>query len=127
MVTGDLIDTSPIPGWTVEEEEGQMSAMFVMLSMGLFEMDGGCSVSPGCDTGSPVFDKIVIHLDKKYYGGGDFVIRTVNDSPRNLFIRRATLNGKSLVRPFLRQSEVVKGGEPVLEMGPAPDYDWGTK
>ena len=124
MVTSDLINTSPLHGWEGEEDEGQMSAMYVLLSMGLFEVDGGCSVNPGYDIGSPVFDTIVIHLSDTYYGGHDFMIRTINNSSENMYIQEAWLNGKPLYRPFLPHSELVKGGELVLKMGSKPNYNW---
>lgn len=127
MVTADLINTSPLHGWTGEEDEGQMSAMYVLLSMGLFEINGGCQVNPGYDIGSPVFDKVVIHLSNKYYNGGVFVIKTINNSPENKYIQQAELNGKSLERPYIPNNVLVKGGELVITMGPEPNYSWGVK
>jgi putative alpha-1,2-mannosidase len=49
--------------------------------MGLFEMDGGCAVKPTYDLSSPLFDRIVIHLDPHYYSGKDFVIEAHHNSP----------------------------------------------
>jgi len=126
MVTADLINTSPMHGWTGEEDEGQMSAMYVLLSMGLFEVNGGCSVNPGYDIGSPVFDRVVIHLSDKYYSGKDFIIKTINNSPENKYIMKAELNGKPLKQPFIPNSQLVKGGELILTMGSEPNYTWGV-
>jgi putative alpha-1,2-mannosidase len=49
MVLRDYFEESPYTGWVGEEDEGQMSAYYVMLAMGLFEMQGGCAVRPFYD------------------------------------------------------------------------------
>lgn len=61
---------TPYHGWEGDEDEGQMSAWYVMSAMGLFEMDGGCSAEPMVDLGSPLFEKITVRLDPDYYRGG---------------------------------------------------------
>ena len=40
-----------------DEDQGQMSAWFIMASMGLFQTDGGCRVDPVYEIGSPLFEK----------------------------------------------------------------------
>jgi predicted alpha-1,2-mannosidase len=120
-VMNNLFDTSPYTGWTGEEDEGQMSAYWVMMSMGMFEMDGGCAVKPYYDLSSPLFDKAVIHLDPKYYSGKTFTIRTVNKSDQNIYIQSVKLNGKALTEPRLYHSDIVKGGEIVFVLGPTPN------
>ncbi|MCD6304175.1 MAG: GH92 family glycosyl hydrolase, partial [Planctomycetes bacterium] len=77
----------PIDGWPGDEDQGQMGAWYVMTAMGLFQMNGGCSVRPIYEIASPIFDKVVIHLDPKYYSGGKFIIETRNNSPQNVYIQ----------------------------------------
>jgi putative alpha-1,2-mannosidase len=113
-------------GYTDDEDQGQLGSYFVMAAMGLFEMDGGCSLKPIYEIGSPLFDRIVIHLDKKFYPGREFVIQTKNNSPTNMYIQSATFNGKPLNKPWVYHSEVVKGGKLVLTMGPEPNKNWGS-
>jgi len=48
-ITDVLLDLDPLVGWLGDEDEGQMSSYYVLLSMGLFEMDGGCSSNPYYD------------------------------------------------------------------------------
>jgi predicted alpha-1,2-mannosidase len=120
-----LYNTSPLSGWVGEEDEGQLSAVYVLGSMGLFEMDGGCSVNPGYDLSSPLFDRIVIHLDARYYGGRDFVIEAHNNSPENVYIQSATLNGKPLTKARILHSDITAGGTLAFEMGPRPNTKWG--
>jgi putative alpha-1,2-mannosidase len=96
-----------------------------LLAMGLFEMDGGCSANPGYDLGSVLFDKIILHLDKNYYGGKTFVIETRNNSEKNVFVQSARLNGQPLNIARLSHAAVVNGGKLVLQMGGQPNEEWG--
>jgi putative alpha-1,2-mannosidase len=94
--------------------------------MCLFEMDGGCSEKPIYEIGSPLFSRIIVHLDRKYYPGRQFVIETRNNSPDNIYIQSATLNGKPLDRPWINHSVAVRGATLVLTMGPEPNKNWGS-
>lgn len=116
-----------IYAWPGDEDQGQMGAWFVMSAMGLFEMDGGASVKPFYEIGSPIFEKITIHLDEKYYPGGKFVIEAKNVSKENKYIQSATLDGKSLNKPWFYHSDLVDGGSLVLKMGSKPNKKWGSK
>jgi len=122
-----IIDLSPYNGWFGEEDEGQLSAMFVLTSIGLFETDGGCSVKPRWEIASPIFEKVVIHLDPAFYKGKEFIIETHNNSSENIYIQSAILNGKPLNHPWLYHSDIANGGKLILEMGPMPNKDWGSK
>lgn len=116
---------TPYDGWGGDEDEGQMGGWFVIASMGLFEMDGGVTSNPEFDLSSPLFDKITIHVDKRYNNGLPFVIKTINNSKENVYIQSATLNGKPLKKAKLSFFDVVKGGELVLTLGNTPNYGWG--
>lgn len=118
---------TPYKGWGGDEDEGQMGGWFVIASMGLFEMNGGATANPEFDLTSPLFDKITIHIDKSYHGGKPFVIKTINNSKKNVYIQSASLNGKSLTKPKLPFADVVKGGELILKMGDAPNEKWGVE
>jgi len=124
-VVDSLYNTSPYQGWVGEEDEGQLSAYGVLLMMGLFEMDGGCAARPFYDLSSPLFSRITLHLDKRYYGGNTFTIEARNNSPRNRYIQSATLNGKPLTQPRLHHNDLVKGGRLILQMGAKPNQQWG--
>lgn len=97
-----------------------------MMAMGLFEMDGGCSTKPIYEIGGPLFSRIVIHLDRKYYPGPEFVIEAKNNSLENVYIQSAALNGKPLNRPWICHGDVVKGAKLVLTMGPEANKNWGS-
>lgn len=116
-----------IYAWPGDEDQGQMGAWYVMSAMGLFQMDGGASVNPFYEIGSPIFEKITIHLDQQYYPGKKFVIEAKNASEKNKYIKSANLDGKPLNKPWFYHSELVDGGSLVLEMGHQPNKNWGSK
>lgn len=121
-----LYNTDPLSGWVGEEDEGQLSALYVLWAMGLFEMDGGCSVRPFYDLSGPLFGRIILHLNRRYYGGRDFVIEAHNNSAANIYIQSARLNGRPLDRAWIYHDEIVAGGKLEFEMGPTPNLAWGT-
>lgn len=111
---------SPYVGFNGDEDQGLMGALSVLMKIGLFQLDGGTTENPVYQIGSPVFNKIAITLDNKYYQGKQFIINAKNNSKENLYVQSVKLNGKSLNRMFLYHNEIVTGGELVLEMGPEP-------
>jgi predicted alpha-1,2-mannosidase len=118
--------TTPFNGYPGDEDEGQMGAWYVMSAMGLFEMDGGASTEPVYEISGPIFSKITISLDPKYYPGKEFVIEAKNSSSKNRFIHSATLNGQPLDKFWFKHADLVKGGKLVLEMGPEPNKQWAA-
>jgi predicted alpha-1,2-mannosidase len=108
-----------------DEDQGQMSAWFVMAALGLFQTDGGCSVDPVYELGSPIFPKVVIDLGTQYGRGKSFSIEAINVSRNNKYIQSAVLNGKPLNSFKFPASELLKGGSLKLQMGPKPNKDWG--
>ncbi len=119
--------STPYHGWLGDEDEGQMGAWYVMAAMGLFETDGGVSSKPFYEIGSPIFNKITIALDDKYYSGKTFVIEAKNTSDANRYIQSAKLDGKDLTKPWFYHADLVDGGSLTLEMGAAPNMKWGVK
>lgn len=108
-----------------DEDQGQMSAWFVMASMGLFQTDGGCRVDPIYEIASPLFEKIEIDLGKQFGRGEKFVIKANHASRLNKYVQSAKLNGKALQDFKFPASELLKGGELELEMGAEPNKKWG--
>ena len=119
--------STPMHGWLGDEDEGQMGAWYVMAAIGLFQTDGGVASKPFYELGSPIFKKITITLNNKYYSGKEFIIEARNSSDANRYIQSAKLDGKVLNKPWFYHSELVDGGRLVLEMGPKPNEEWGSK
>ncbi|RLD43575.1 MAG: glycoside hydrolase family 92 protein [Bacteroidetes bacterium] len=118
--------STPVDGWPGDEDQGQMGAWYVMSAMGLFVMNGGGNTEPFYEISGPLFEKISIHLDNKYYPGGKFVIEAKNVSAKNRYIQSAKLDGKPLNKPWFFHSELVDGGKLVLKMGSKPNKRWGS-
>lgn len=101
---------------------GQMSAWYVFSALGFYPADPTSGIYM---IGSPLVDKASITVDAKRALKFNIVAR--NNSPTNFYIQSATLNGKPLQRSWIRHSEIVSGGELVLEMGPRPNRQWAQK
>ena len=125
-ILNEYYGTGPVDGYPGDEDQGQMGAWFVMSAMGLFQVDGGCSPRPFYEIGSPLFDRVVIHLDDQYYPGKTFVIEAVDNSVEHIYIQSAELDGRPLNQPWFYHSDLVDGGMLVLRMGPAPNESWGS-
>ena len=110
-----------------DEDQGQMSAWFVMVALGLFQTDGGCGTVPVYEIGSPIFPKVTIDLGQQYGRGKSFSIEAPNVSRDNKYVQSAKLNGKVLNSFKFPASELLKGGTLVLEMGPEPNINWGIE
>ncbi len=126
LMVQEYFGDDPFDGWPGDEDQGQMGSWFVIASLGLFQMDGGCRENPIYEIGSPLFDKVEIDLDPKYYPGGKFVIETRNNSPFNFFVQKAFLNGKLLNRCWIYAHELQNGGKLELVMGAEPNKNWGV-
>jgi predicted alpha-1,2-mannosidase len=110
-----------------DEDQGQMSAWFVMAALGLFQTDGGCRMDPIFEIGSPLYQKVIINLGKQYNRGEHFIIEAKNASRKNKYIQNAVLNGKYLNSFFFPASDLLKGGKLILEMRDKPNTEWGYK
>lgn len=125
VVLRDYFEESPYTGGVGEEDEGQLCAYYVLLAMGLFEMKGGCEIRPSYDLSSPLFDRVVIHLDANCYSGKTFTLEAQQNSTNNLYIQSAALNGRPLNEARLFHDRIIKGGRLSFNMGPKPNQNWG--
>ncbi|MBT1685581.1 GH92 family glycosyl hydrolase [Dawidia soli] len=112
-----------VEGLVGNEDVGQMSAWYVLAASGLYQV---CPGKSQYDITSPVFDKVSIALDPKYYDGKQFTIVAENNSPTNVYIQRATLNGADYNKTFIDFADIVKGGELHLVMGDKPNEHFGA-
>lgn len=79
-----------IPG---NDDCGTMSAWAIMSMMGLYP---DCPGEPYYTLTTPVFNKVTLHLNPKYYPSGDITISTDRTSPSQVYIGSMTLGGKPL-------------------------------
>lgn len=102
------------------EDVGQMSAWYVLASIGIHPI---CPGDNKYQITSPVFNDIEIKLDANYYKGKTFKIIAKNNSKVNIYIQSLKLNGKPLNRFWITHQEITQGGILEMEMGPEPVID----
>ena len=120
-------DITPYGGYSGDEDQGQMGAVGVLMAIGLFDVEGGAALKPTYQITSPIFDRVTIHLHRDYFPGRTFTIQTRNNSPQNVYIQSARLNGRALKQCWFGHAELVKGGKLEIELGPEPNKSWGIK
>ena len=120
-------NVTPYGGYRDDEDQGQMGALGVLMAIGLFEVDGGCAEKPFYEITSPLFDKVTIHLDNRYYSGKTFQIITKGNSTDNMYIQNASLNGKKWNKCWFYHEDFIKGGTLELKLGAKPNKKWGVE
>ena len=110
-----------VTGLVGNEDVGQMSAWYVLAAAGIHPI---CPGDGRYEITSPVFDRVEFRLDPAYAAGGSFVIEARDNSPENIYIQSATLNGKKYDKCYLTHDDLAAGGTLVLQMGAKPS-DWG--
>lgn len=105
-------------GLSGNEDVGQMSAWYILSSVGLYQVDpvGGRFV-----IGSPLFDKATVNVG----AGKTFTVVAKNNSDRNIYVQSARLNGKALKNSYIDFNDIRHGGTLELQMGPKPSK-WAT-
>ena len=106
-------------GVSGNEDCGQMSAWYVLSSLGFYP------VTPGANQyiiGSPLFEKATINLENKK----QFTIQAENISDSAIYIEKAFLNDIALNRTFITHNEIIAGGILKFYMTDAPT-NWGTQ
>ena len=89
-------------GLSGNEDCGQMSAWFILSSMGFYP------VAPGSNyyhLGSPIFDKAVIKLEN----GKKFTVISHNNTKENKYVVKTLLNGKEYKKLYLNHEDIVSG------------------
>lgn len=94
----------PTPEGVIGNEDcGQMSAWYILSSLGLY------SVCPGSNEftlTSPLFEKAVVTL-----AGGKTLTILANNPKKNIYISKVELNGKQIDTNFITYEQLMEGGE----------------
>ena len=72
--------------------------------------------------GRPFVNRAVLHLPN----GKQFTVSVDNLSDANGYVGSVRLNGKPLVRTFIRHEAIMAGGELHFVMQSQPNTQWGT-
>ena len=99
-----------IPG---NDDCGTMSAWAIMSMMGFYP---DCPGEPYYTLTTPVFDKVTLHLDRRYYPDGDIEISTDRTSPSQQYVKHVVLGGKRIDRYRISHKELVSGRKLVMQL-----------
>ncbi|MDR2025992.1 MAG: GH92 family glycosyl hydrolase [Prevotellaceae bacterium] len=99
-----------VNGLIGNEDVGQMSAWYVLAASGIHPV---CPGETRFELTSPLFDKIVWNLTN----GKTFTVNVSNNSPENVYIQSATLNGQTYGRCYIDYTDIINGGTLDLVMG----------
>lgn len=105
-------------GLSGNEDVGQMSAWYVLSSMGIYQVEpaGGKFIF-----GSPLMDEAILKIDKNKI----FRIVAHNNSRENMYIQSVKLNGSAYTKSYIDYKDIVKGGTLEFTMGDKPS-SFGT-
>ncbi|WP_055486209.1 GH92 family glycosyl hydrolase [Streptomyces sp. WMMB 322] len=109
-------------GMTGNDDLGTMSAWNVLSSIGIFP------VQPGTDTwglSTPVFDRVDLSLDRRYYPRGRFTVKAPGTSRTHRYIQSAETGGRDLERTYVTTGTLRRTGELSFVVGNSPST-WGT-
>ncbi len=103
-----------IDGLSGNDDCGQMSAWYIFSALGFYP------VCPGTDQyvlGSPFVKEAVMQLEN----GKTFTVKTKYASPKNVYVKSITLNGRPYRKAYLTHADILGGGEIEFEMCARPN------
>lgn len=105
--------TDAIDGLSGNEDVGQMSAWYILSSMGIYQVEpsGGKFV-----LGSPLFDDIVMKVGE----GKTFHMKVRRNNEDDIYIHSAFLNGQPYTKSYILFDDIIRGGILELNMSSNP-------
>ena len=98
-----------VEGLAGNEDVGQMSAWYVLSSMGFYQVE---PANPRFWFGAPLFDKMTVKV-----AGGEFTIIANGAGARKPHIKGVKLNGEPYKLPYIEYKDIVAGGTLEFKMG----------
>jgi predicted alpha-1,2-mannosidase len=105
----DEMYTNKLDGLCGNEDVGQMSAWYILSALGFYQVHPADGVF---QIGSPRMDFAQINLPK----GKNFTITVERKNTSDCIIRSMLLNGKKYSNSFISYTDIVKGGELIIQM-----------
>ena len=99
-----------VDGLPGNEDTGAMSAWAIYSMLGFYP---DSPAEPYYTLTTPIFDRVTIHLDPKYYPQSQLIIEKTGNGP---YIRRATLGGKTLKNLRISHEELTRAGTLSFQM-----------
>jgi putative alpha-1,2-mannosidase len=113
----DVFYTDQPDGLCGNEDCGQMSAWYILNSMGFYPI---CPGDVRYSIGRPSFDKVEIDVAN----GKVFTVIAENRSEANPYVQEVRLNGVKLTEPLLNHSYIENGSTLTFIMGPEKSVFW---
>ncbi|GHV66091.1 alpha-1 2-mannosidase [Bacteroidia bacterium] len=108
----------PTPEGIIGNEDcGQMSAWYILSSLGLYAV---CPGSNEFALTSPAFPKATIHL-----GNGKTLTIKANNPAQNIYINKVTLNGVEIENNYVTYAQLMAGGTLDFTLSDQPNYTRG--
>jgi predicted alpha-1,2-mannosidase len=111
--------TNTPDGLIGNEDCGQMSAWYILSSMGFYPV---CPGSGEYVLGTPLFDEVTIHLEN----GKQFKV-LAKDRSAGFYVRQTLLNGTLYQPVFLKHADLWKGGVLQFDLSGTANKERGTK
>jgi len=106
-------DPDGLPG---DEDNGEMSAWYVLSALGLFPL---CPGHPAYVLGSPLFAKATLHL----VNGNTLEIEAHNQGRDAVYVRETQLDGERYTRTWITHERLMGGGRLSFVMSATPDEE----
>jgi predicted alpha-1,2-mannosidase len=111
--------TPQADGYCGDEDNGQTSAWYVFTALGFYP------VCPGTNEyalGAPLFKKATLHMEN----GKTVVIKAPENSDKNRYVGKMTLNGKDYTKNYITYEDLLKGSTIHFQMTDKPNTQRGT-
>ncbi|WP_374970920.1 GH92 family glycosyl hydrolase [Terrabacter sp. BE26] len=106
------VGTDTGQGYPGDEDNGEMSAWYVLSSLGIYPLQVGSSQWA---VGSPKFSQVTVHRTQ-----GDLVVNAPGNSEKNLYVQGVTVNGHKHKSVSIDQSEIAGPTTVDFAMGDKP-------
>lgn len=118
FILDSLYSANP-EGLSGNEDVGQMSAWYVMSSLGFYPVHPAQGIYV---FGSPLFNEASLDVGN----GKHFTMIMKNNSTANKYIQEIILNNKKYTKAYITYADIMNGGDLIIEMGKKPSAKWGT-
>ena len=118
-IMDDLYKPTP-DGYSGDEDNGQMSAWYVMSALGFYPVTPG---HPSYVLGSPLFKKATISL----INGNTLINEAIRKQPQNVYVEKVELNGTKYDNNWISHEDIMNGGKLTFYMDNKPERKRGTE
>ena len=91
-----------LPG---NDDTGVLSSWYIFSALGFYPTQPGSTIYA---LGIPMFTRIEIKLDKKFYASDKLTIEAASNKPTSVMVNKVKLNGKLLSNPFIYHKELTE-------------------